>query len=109
MATVIKVEQMEFVDQIFATAKRLRNDVEESNKNGERQINFPNKSLTAEHVRWIYQDIVRKKCVYRRRDLENLLGGSRPCAASPFFNLCIEAGFASESGETGELIYKFDF
>src|SRR5258708_39771147 len=79
-----------------------------TNRNGDRQIDFENKSLTEDHLRRLFQDIDHKKCVYTRSDIEKLLGGSRPCASAPFFELVVEAGLATVAEKDGKKFYRFD-
>jgi hypothetical protein len=106
MATFVAVTQREFVDQIFAAAKASGVQVR-LNRNGDRQIDFENKSLTEDHLRRLFQDIVGKMGVYSRADMDALLGGSRPCAIAPFFDLATRAGMAVRSEEAGRLVYRF--
>src|SRR5712692_7814403 len=96
MPTAVVVTQMEFVDQMFATAKKSGVETR-INRNGDRQIDFDNKSLTEDHLRSLFQDISRKKWVYSRDEVDALFGGSRPCAVAPFFDLAVKAGFATEA------------
>ena len=108
MATEVVVTQMEFVDRIFATAKKSGVETK-INRNGDRQIDFDNKSLTDDHLRRLFQDIVRRKSIYSRADMDLLLGASRPCAVAPFFDLAVKAGFATQAREDGEQVYRFKF
>jgi hypothetical protein len=106
MATFIAINQMEFVDQMFAAARKF-GVLARINRNGDRQLDFDNKSLTEDHIRRLYQDIVNKLGVYSRVDFENLLGAGRPCAVAPFFDLATKAGLAVRFEEQGKVIYRF--
>ncbi len=108
MPTAVVVTQMEFVDQIFATAKKSGVETR-VNRNGDRQIDFDNKSLTEDDLRRLFYDICRKGWVYSRTDADALFGGSRPCAVASFFDLTVKAGFAAESKENGKRVYRFRF
>jgi hypothetical protein len=106
MATFTAVTETEFVEEIFATADRhgIKTRI---NKNGDRQIDFDNKSLTEDHVRRVFQDIVGKMGEYSRDDMDTLLGGSRPCAIAPFFDLATKAGLALRSEQDRKAVYRF--
>lgn len=106
-ATVILIDQMEWVEKVFRAAREQGGNVE-VNRNGDRQIDFGNKCLTADHVRRVFQDIVKRKGVYTREDMNVLLAGSRPCATAPFFEVTVKAGLARMSEEKGEKFYRFD-
>ena len=107
MATFVAISQAEFVDQVIAVAQKFGVETR-LNRNGDRQLDFDNKSLTEDHLRRMYQDIVRKTGVYSRTDMELLLGGSRPCAVAPFFDLVTRAGLAVPStDEDGKTVYRF--
>ncbi len=106
-STSTRIEQMEWVDRVFEVAKAQGLTVR-TNRNLDRQIDFDNKSLTADHLRSLFQDINRKKCVYTREDMEVLLHGSRPCAVAPFFELAVNAGLATVAERDGKKFYRFD-
>ena len=106
MATFVAITQMEFVDRLFAAAQES-GVANRLNKNGDRQLDFDNKSLTEDHLRRIFQDITAKMGVYTRSDMDSLLGGSRPCAIAPFFDLATRAGLAVGSEEAGRTVYRF--
>jgi len=107
MATFVAISQMEFVDEVFAAAKKF-GIATRLNKNGDRQMDFDNKSLTEDHLRRMFQDLVKKSGVYSRDDRDLLLGGSRPCAIAPFFELVTRAGMAvSSTNEDGRAVYRF--
>src|SRR5882757_2913951 len=95
-----------FAERMFAVAKQSGIETR-INRNGIRQIDFANKSLTEEHLRFLYQDISRQGFVYSRAEADALLGGSRPCAVSPFFDLAVKAGFAREDEENGKKVFRF--
>jgi len=95
-----------FVEHMIAAAKQAGLETR-INRNGIRQIDFANKSLTEEHLRLLYQDISRRVFVYSRADADALLGGSRPCAIAPFFDLAVNAGFAREDEENGKKVFRF--
>jgi hypothetical protein len=95
-----------FAEQMFTTAEQSGFETK-INRNGVRQIDFPNKSLTEEHVRDLFEDISRKGYIYSRADADLLLGGSRPCAIAPFFDLAVKAGLAREYEENGKKIFRF--
>jgi len=106
MATAIAVTQTEFVDRLFATAERFGVKTQ-TNRNGDRQLDFDNKSLTEDHLRRLFRDIVEKMGVYTRADMDALLNESRPCAIAPFFGLAVKAGLATESEEGQKKVYRF--
>lgn len=95
-----------FADQMFATAEQSGFKTR-INRNGVRQIDFDNKSLTEEHLRQLFQDINRKGFVYSRPEADALLGGSRPCAIAPFFELAVRAGLAHQYEENGKKLFRF--
>ncbi len=95
-----------FADLMFTAAERSGFETK-VNRNGERQIDFPNKSLTEMHLRLLFQDISLKGYVYSRTDADTLLRGSRPCAIAPFFDLSVKAGLAREYEESGKKIFRF--
>jgi hypothetical protein len=99
------MEQMDFVDHIFRMARDSGYFVGQ-NRNGDRQIDFDNKSLTAGHLRLLYQDITRKRGLYTRKDMEALVRG-RPCAVVPFFELALKAGLCEPLKE-GLSAFKFN-
>ena len=101
------MSQMEFVNRIVATASKcgVRVDI---NRNGDRQITFEHKNLTEDHLRRVFQDIVRHKGLYCREDMEELVKG-RPCAIAPFFDLAIEAGLCQEVIDNHRKVYRFEF
>ena len=108
MLTAVLFTPEMFVERIFATAKQSGVETK-INRNGIRQIDFANKSLTEEHLRLLYRDISCKEWVYSRADVDALLGGSRPCAIAPFFDLAVKAGFAREDEENGKKVFRFRF
>jgi hypothetical protein len=95
-----------FTEQMFKTAEQAGFETK-TNRNGDRQIDFPNKSLTEGHLRLLFQDISRKGYVYCRADADALLAGSRPCAIAPFFELSVKAGLANEFDENGKKVFRF--
>jgi len=95
-----------FAEQILTTAEQSGFETR-INRNGDRQIDFANKSLTEKHLRLLFQDISRKAYVYSRADADLLLGGSRPCAIAPFFDLSVRAGLAREYEENGKKLFRF--
>lgn len=95
-----------FAEQMFTTAKQSGVETK-INRDGVRQMDFANKSLTEKHLRLLFQDISRKGFVYTRADADALLGGSRPCAIAPFFALAVKAGLAFEREENGKKIFRF--
>lgn len=101
------MNQMEFVDVIMATARKLGFPVD-INRNGDRQIAFEHKNLTEDHLRRVFQDIVRKKGMYCREDMDELVKG-RPCAVAPFFDLAVKAGLCQEEIDGRRKFYKFEF
>jgi hypothetical protein len=94
-----------FAEQWFASAEQSGFKTK-LNRNGVRQIDFPNKSLTEEQVRMLFKDISRKSYVYSRADAETLLA-SRPCAIAPFFEIAVKAGLARGSEESRKKIFRF--
>jgi hypothetical protein len=106
MATAVVVNQTEFVDQMFAAAEKFGVKTR-LNRNGDRQLDFDNKSLTEDHLRRLFQDIVNKMGVYTRADMDALLNESRPCAIAPFLELAVKAGLATETEEGSKKIYRF--
>ncbi len=99
------MEQMLFVDAIIGAAKKQGYRVEQ-NRNGCRQIAFKNKNLTDDDLRWLFQDIGRRKGVYTRADVEELISG-RPCAVKPFFELAVQANLCEELTEGRKKIFRF--
>ena len=99
------MEQLEFVDAIFNSAQSAGLNVW-INRNGDRQVDFGNKSLTDDYVRRLYQDIRRKKNTYTQDDFKQLVAG-RPCAVAPFFRIAQSAGLCSEGLEGSRKIYRF--
>jgi hypothetical protein len=105
--TNARIEQMTWVNLVLDAARAAGLTVR-ANRNGDRQIDFENKSLAEDHLRRLFQDIDRKKCVYTRLDMDELLRGSRPCASAPFFEMAVEAGLATISEKDGKRFYRFD-
>jgi len=101
------MSQMEFVDQIIAVASKCGFQVD-INRNGSRQITFEHKNITDDHLRRVFQDIVRNRGLYCREDMEQLVKG-RPCAVAPFFDLAIKAGLCQEVMDDRPKVYKFEF
>jgi hypothetical protein len=94
-----------FAEQWFTTAEQSGFKTK-LNRNGVRQIDFANKSLTEEHVCMLFKDISRNGYVYSRAEAKMLLA-SRPCAIAPFFTLAVKAGLASGSEESRKKIFRF--
>jgi len=69
-------------------------------------VDFAHKSLTEEHLRLLFKDIIRKGYLYSRADAEELLR-SRPCAIAPFFDLAMKAGLAHSREENGKKVFRF--
>jgi hypothetical protein len=101
------MEQLEFVDSVFNAAQAQRIGVRINNR-GDRQIDFDNKSLNADDVRRLYQDIRKKRGDYSQNDMKILLGGNKPCAVSQFFELAERAGLCTKKVIRGKFIYHFD-
>ena len=99
------MEQMEFVDLFFSFASGAGYNVGR-NRNGDRQVDFKNKSLTDDFLRLLYQDIRRKKNRYTQADCKQVVAG-RPCAIAPFFEIAKSAGLCLETVEGSKKIYKF--
>jgi len=76
MPTAVVVTPMEFVDQMFAVAKKSGVEARVK-RNGDRQIDLDNKPLTEDHLRRLFQDITRKKWVYSRDEVDGLFGEFR--------------------------------
>src|SRR5260370_31538830 len=108
MPTAVVFSPKDFVERLFTTAEQAGVGTR-INRNGVRQIDFDNKSLTEEHLRLLYRDISCKGWVYSRSDVVALLGTSRPCAIAPFFDLAVKAGFAREDQENGKKVFRFRF
>jgi len=100
------MSQMEFVDRIIAVASKCGFQVD-INRNGSRQITLEHKNLTDDHLRRVFQDIVRHRGLYSREDMEQLVKG-RPCAVAPFFDLAIRARLCQEAMDDHRRVYKFD-
>jgi hypothetical protein len=101
------MSQMEFVDQIIAVASKWGFQID-INRNGSRQITFEHKNLTEDHLRRVFQDIVRHRGLYSREDMEQLVRG-RPCAVAPFFDLAIKAGLCQGVMNDRRKLYEFEF
>lgn len=95
-----------FAEQMLTTAEQSGFETK-INRNGVRQIDFANKSLTEEHLRLLFKDISRKGYVYSRAEADVFLGRSRPCAIAAFFDLAVEAGLACEYEENGKKLFRF--
>jgi hypothetical protein len=99
------MEQVQFVNAIIDAARKHGYRVEQ-NKNGDRQITFSQKYLTDDDLRWLFQDIEKKKGSYTRSDISELIAG-RPCAVKPFFELAVQAGLCDAQIDGSKKIYKF--
>jgi hypothetical protein len=99
------MEQMLFVDAIIGAARKHGYRVDQ-NRDGKRQIVFKNKNLTDDDLRWLFQDIKRRKGVYTRADIEELILG-RPCAVKPFFELAVQVNLCDKLTEGRKKIYRF--
>jgi hypothetical protein len=98
--------QMEFMNLMLAAAKKEGYSVG-NNRNGDPQIKFDNKYLTADDLRRLFEDISRKRRLYSRDDMERVVPG-RPCAVAPFFDLTIRAGSCTPEITGRKKVYKFD-
>ncbi|HEV2232137.1 MAG TPA: hypothetical protein VGV68_01890 [Terriglobia bacterium] len=101
------MDQMEFVNLILAKAGEVGYRVN-INRDGERRVVFDHKDLTADHLRRVFQDISRRKGLYCREDMEELVKG-RPCAVAPFFELAVKAGLCNEVVDGRRKFYQFNF
>jgi hypothetical protein len=99
------MEQMLFVNTIIDAARKHGYRVEQ-NKNGNRQITFKHKYLTDDDLRWLFQDIEKRKGFYTQLDVKELIAG-RPCAIKPFFDLAVQADLCDEQTDGRKKIYRF--
>ena len=82
---MVSMSQKEFVDAVFVIAKQ-KGYIQETGRNGIRQIDFGNKKLHEDHLRQLYPKILHPLAItdtsYTRKLIEDIAPG-RPCTHKP--------------------------